>query len=120
LIGDRGARPVANGEGGSMSKRMLLLSAVLFLVTVATHSAFAQDQVAFDATHSVRDNLKALQAAGKAVELVLNNGKSYGGKLASVGDNAVVVTEISGREFYDALIVIDEIAAVELRVRGGR
>ena len=102
-----------------MNRRILfLLSALVLFVTIATRSSFAQEQTAFDATHSVRDNLKALQAAGKAVELVLNNGKSYGGKLASVGDNAVVVTEITGREFYDALIVIDEIAAVEMRVRG--
>ena len=102
-----------------MNKRIpFFASALLFVCTIATVPSFAQEQGGFDATHSVRDNLEKLKAAGKAVELVLKNGKSYGGKLASVGDHAVVVTEISGREFYDALVVIDEIAAVEMRVRG--
>ena len=102
-----------------MNKRILFCVSVSFLIcTVAARPSFPQEQSGFDATHSVRDNLKQLQSAGKAVDLVLRNGKSYGGKLGSVGDNAVVLTEITGREFYDALIVIEEIAAIEMRVRG--
>ena len=46
------------------------------------------------------------------------SGKSYRGKLAAVGDHAVVVSEITGREFFDALIVLEEITAVEVRARG--
>lgn len=66
---------------------------------------------------NMRDNLRHLAESGKRVELVLKNGKSYRGLLGAVGDHSVVVREIEGREFFDALVVIDEIAAVEVRVR---
>ena len=55
---------------------------------------------------------------GREVELVLSNGKSYRGKLGSVGNETVLLTQIAGKEFYDVLIVLGEVAAVELRVRG--
>ncbi len=69
------------------------------------------------ATETVHDTLVRLQAAKKPVELVLHNGKSYRGNIGSVGDHAVVVTEIQGREFFDAYILLDDITAVEVRAR---
>lgn len=55
---------------------------------------------------------------GRDVELVLANGKSYRGKLGTVGEDTVLLTQIAGKEFFDVLIVLDAVAAVELRVRG--
>lgn len=66
---------------------------------------------------SLRDALTRL-GEGRDVELVLTNGKSYRGKLGTVGSDTVLLTNIAGKEFYDVLIVLDEVAAVELRVRG--
>ena len=54
---------------------------------------------------------------GRDVELVLKNGKSYRGKLGTVGTATVLVTNLVGKEFYDVLIDLDEVAAVELRTR---
>ena len=70
-----------------------------------------------DPAASIADNLKKLLASGKSVELVLDNGKSYKGKLGAVGDHMVVVTELEGREFFDALVAIEQIAAIEVRAR---
>jgi hypothetical protein len=56
--------------------------------------------------------------AGRDVEIVLANGKSYRGKLGTVGKDTVLLTQIAGKEFYDVLIDLDAVAAVELRVRG--
>ena len=56
--------------------------------------------------------------AGRDVEIVLANGKSYRGKIGSVGKDTVLLTQIAGKEFYDVLIDLDAVAAVELRVRG--
>lgn len=70
-----------------------------------------------NAAAPIGDNLRRLQQSGKPVELVLENGKSYKGKLGTVGDHAVVVTQIEGREFFDALVLIEEIAAIEVRAR---
>jgi hypothetical protein len=65
---------------------------------------------------SMHDALAKL-GEGRDVELVLANGKSYRGKLGTVGTATVILTQIAGKEFYDVLIALDEIAAVELRVR---
>lgn len=56
--------------------------------------------------------------AGRDVEIVLANGKSYRGKLGTVGKDTVLLTQIAGKEFYDVLIDLEAVAAVELRVRG--
>jgi hypothetical protein len=68
------------------------------------------------ATGSIHDALGKL-GEGRDVELVLANGKSYRGKLGTVGADTVLVTNLVGKEFYDVLIKLDDVAAVELRVR---
>jgi hypothetical protein len=89
----------------------------LLLALAAPVRAQAPAEGPFNPATTVRDNLQRLQSGAKTVELLLKNGKSYKGKLASVGDHAVVVTQIEGREFFDALVLTDEIAAVEVRAR---
>ena len=67
---------------------------------------------------SMADNLRALSAAKKPVTVVLRGGeKAYTAKIGEVGDHYVLLAELSGKEFYDALVAIDEIAAVEVRAR---
>lgn len=84
----------------------------------ATAMAHAEDaKPGLVATGSIRDALTKLDA-GRDVELVLANGKSYRGKLGTVGNDTVLVTQIAGKEFYDVLIDLKTVAAVELRVRG--
>lgn len=93
-----------------------LLAAVLALGT--TGMAHAEEaKPGLVATGSIRDALTKLDA-GRDVELVLANGKSYRGKLGTVGTDTVLVTQIAGKEFYDVLIDLKTVAAVELRVRG--
>lgn len=70
-----------------------------------------------DALKSIEDNLAAL--AGKSVTLHLANGTTLSGKVAEVGAQQVRIAEISGKEYFDALVRIDAIIAVEVRARGG-
>jgi hypothetical protein len=63
--------------------------------------------------------LKRLE--GRPVKLRLaGSGDEIAGKVAKVGKDLVVLTELSGREFYDAAIRIDQVSAVVVQVRGGR
>jgi hypothetical protein len=55
--------------------------------------------------------------AGKPVTLLLRSGKEYGGTVGDVRGQSVVLKAISGKEFYDALVRIDDISAVEIRNR---
>lgn len=96
--------------------------ALALVVALGAERAAAQGgaagALALDATQSMRDNLVRVQSAKRSVELVLKNGKSYRGLVGGVGDHAILLTQIEGREFFDALIALDEIAALEMRVRG--
>ena len=56
-------------------------------------------------------------AAKKPVVALLKNGTSYRATIGSVGDHFVVLTQPAQKEFFDVLVAIDEIAALEVRAR---
>lgn len=61
---------------------------------------------------------EALQAqVGKPVTLVLTSGTELGGTVAGVRDGAVVLKGLTGKDFYDALVMLQHVAAVEVRAR---
>ena len=92
------------------------LCAVIHVIAAPLPAA-GESAPVLNASESLRDTLERLRAAGKPVELVLKNGKSYAGRLGAVGDRGVVVTEIRGKEFFDAYVVLDDVSAVEVRAR---
>ena len=94
-----------------------LLAATMVCGTITVAHAEDAPKPGLTTAGSLRDALTKL-GEGRDVEIVLTNGKSYRGKLGTVGNDTVILTQITGKEFYDVLIVLDEIAAVELRVRG--
>lgn len=96
---------------------LLLLAAILIGPASSVRAQSGGDAAVLNASQSMGDNLRHLAEAKKTVELVLRNGKSYKGKLGAVGDHSVVVTQIAGRDFFDALVLIDEIVAVEVQAR---
>ena len=55
---------------------------------------------------------------GKRVGLVLTTGPELSGVVTAVGDHVVHISELSGREFLDAVIPLDRISAVVIRARG--
>ena len=65
------------------------------------------------------DDMDAVLSAhkGQRVTLILESGKELSGKVASVNEDAVHLMELSGMEFYDAVIELDAIEAVIVRVR---
>jgi hypothetical protein len=54
---------------------------------------------------------------GKRVGLVLTTGPEIAGVVTTVGDNVVHLTEVTGRELFDAVVTLDKIGAVVVRVR---
>lgn len=58
--------------------------------------------------------------AGKRVKVKLLSGQDLDGVVGPIGSYAVTLTELTGMEFYDATIRLDQIAAVIVRVRGVR
>lgn len=80
-------------------------------------AAVGAAQSPLNAQASMRDNLNLLMAAKKPVVVLLKNGTSYRATIGSVGDHFVVLTQPAQKEFFDVLVAIDEIAALEARAR---
>ena len=101
-----------------MTRTRMMRTAFLagLLLAATAVPARADDKPGLSTAGGMREALAKL-GEGREVEVVLSNGKSYRGKLGSIGTETVIVTQIAGKEFYDVLIELDEVAAVELRVR---
>jgi hypothetical protein len=65
------------------------------------------------------ETVKTLLAdrAGKTVILLLDSGQELSGKVAAVSDAMVHLTQLTGREFFDAAVRLDTVAGVIVRVR---
>lgn len=69
----------------------------------------------FDVNTSIKDNLAALK--GKSVTVTLSSGQAITGTVADVKGNLLHLSKISQKDFYDALVAVDHIAAIEARAR---
>jgi hypothetical protein len=70
----------------------------------------------FETDQSLADNLKLY--TGKDVYVHLRSGKTVQGYVKSVGSHLLHLEKLSGRDFYDALVRIEDISAFEARFRG--
>ena len=84
---------------------------------VFSPSAVFAEEVKFEANDSasIKSNLEAF--VGKTVELKLASGGEIAGVVASVGREVVHLQALTGKEFYDAVVRIDQISAVVARVK---
>lgn len=98
--------------------RAIISAAVVICMTIAftgvVPRALAQaGQVDLNAADAMRQTLQ--QQVGKRVKLKLSSGQDLEGQLAKVGTQAVALTELTGVEFFDATVRLDEVAAVIVR-----
>ena len=78
----------------------------------------AKVEVKLNADFGIGDTLKTFKGTKKRVTLMLNNGVSYNGAVAEVGTHFVVLSQLGGgRDFFDALIRLDQISALEVQAR---
>ena len=102
-----------------MSVRRSLSAAVLTLALalgagVPVASVHAQQSEASAANPgSIRQALE--QQLGKRAKLKLVSGQDLEGKIAEVSDEVVIVSELTGMEFFGATVRLDQVAAVIVR-----
>jgi hypothetical protein len=97
---------------------MRLPSIVLALslaVCLSASAVAAQDKLEVKSADTVKSVLE--RHAGKRVGVVLHTGQELTGVVTSVGDKVVHLSELSGREFFDAVVSLDRIGAVVIRTR---
>jgi hypothetical protein len=98
------------------------LSAAVAAVTLALVLCLpASDAPAQDAALDVKsgDTIRSIleRQMGKRVALVLTTGPELAGVVKIVGDKVVQLSALSGREFYDAVVSLDHVGAVIVKVR---
>jgi predicted NAD/FAD-binding protein len=100
---------------------MRLVTAITTAAMVATASLAPVAVLAQDARLEVRtgDTVKSLlqRQMGKRVTLVLTTGPEFAGVVSAVGDQVVHLTGLTGREFFDAVVSLEHVGAVLVRVR---
>ncbi len=100
-----------------MTVRNALVAVAFAVVTLSGSAAIAQE-----ARFELRDGdtVKAVleRQVGKRVSLVVPSSPEITGVVTRVGDRVVHLSELAGREFFDAVVSLDRISAVVIRVRG--
>ena len=91
-------------------RRWIATAGMLLATAVVTHA-----QEASFPPGGMGEALKS--RIGKPVVLQLTSGTTIGGTIAEMRDLTVVIKGITGREFSDAMIRLDQIAVVEVKVR---
>ena len=101
-------------------KRFLGILTVALCVGL-TSLAMAKEQggkkVKLNASIGISDTLKQAQSAKMSVTVYLRGGEKLQGKVADVSSSQVVLAELANRDFYDALVLIADISAIEVRAR---
>jgi hypothetical protein len=88
----------------------------IIVAAVTCSSLLAQEKAALQPNATVLSILQS--STGKTVELRLNSGEKIGGKVEQVNDNLVLLSHLTGAEFFDGFINVKDISAVVIRTAG--
>ena len=102
----------------SKSIMIVLFSFILLVVSplsIAGPKVIPVDEVNYIINASMMDNLNNF--TGKNVTLTLDGGKTLTGVVKSVGSHLIHLEKIERKEFFDSLIRIDSIQAIEVQFR---
>jgi hypothetical protein len=86
------------------------------LIKVGGVVAAGTEAVQFNVSTSMADNLSLLK--GKTVTVYLVSGQTITGTVNDVKGNLLHLGKLSQKDFFDALIAVDRISAIDARVRG--
>lgn len=88
--------------------KALSMPVAALALCVTSLSAMAKDEV-------MAGVLK--ERSGKNVTVVLTSGTELTGKIDNVGNNTLRLSELSGKEYFDAVVDLDDVSAVIFRSR---
>lgn len=93
----------------------LLMVSIFFLIQPAHAEGQTKQYVQLNAEITLADNLLALK--GKTVTIYMTSGQGMTGIVKDVKDHLLHLEKISQKEFYDSIIRLDIISAIEARAR---
>lgn len=96
-------------------KQLVLCVVLLAGVSSAVWAADKKGSYVIRPTDSMRAILES--DVGLPVKLRLRSGNEISGTVTRVGNGIVQISEVSGMEFYDAIVNIDDISALLIKAR---
>jgi hypothetical protein len=75
----------------------------------------ASEVISYNVNFSLADNLKSL--VGKKISVTLDSGTTFTGIVKEVGTHLVHLEKLTGKEYFDALLRIEKISAIDTKVR---
>ena len=94
-------------------KYLLVFASLLF--AVISPISFAQSKIDLQPNDTMRTVLE--KHVGQPVDLRLKSGEKLGGKLEKVTDKLVHLSQLSGAEYFDGVVDLNDIAAVAVRTK---
>jgi hypothetical protein len=88
------------------------------IVALSLLPASAADEQKFEMRSEESVKTVLADAVGKQVTLLMASGQEVTGVVVKVGDHAVHLTRLAGRDFFDAVILLERVDGVALKVRG--
>jgi len=74
------------------------------------------EEISYDVHSFLADNLRSL--IGKKVYVALDSGNTFAGFVKEVGSDLIHLEKLDGKDYFDALIKIESINAIDTRFRG--
>jgi hypothetical protein len=97
---------------------ILLLSAGVLAVcptAMAAANVKTIEGMKYNVGASLQDNLQSL--VGKKVYVTMDSGKTFAGFVKQVGNHFVHLEKLDGKDFFDALIRIEDISVIDAKFR---
>ncbi|MDY6973659.1 MAG: hypothetical protein SV775_15245 [Thermodesulfobacteriota bacterium] len=100
-----------------ISLSVLFYTSILVTPTAveARPKVVAVEGMSFCVNSSMADNLKSL--TGNKVYVTLDSGKCFAGFVKGIGDHLVHLEKLEGKDYFDVLICIEDISAIDARFR---
>ena len=97
---------------------LVMASASLLTLPAITHAAqelVPVEGANYNVSDSMSNNLRLLR--GKKVNVTLDSGNTMSGVVKDVGDKLVHIEKLDGKEYFDGLVRIDSIDAIDIQFR---
>ena len=98
-----------------MTLRRVTIVMMLTVVLAAGTVSAAEGDLDVSPPDAIAGNLQ--KQVGKRVTLKLTSGQDVEGTVAKVGPTAVQLSQLAGKEFFDAVVRLDHVSALIVRTK---
>ena len=111
----QGKAKIVSSFGITIALGVLILCFTLPMEVAAGPKVVDIEGISYNVNSSLSDNLKSL--VGKKVSVTIVSGKTLSGFVKEVGIHLIHLEKLEGKDYFDALIRIENISAIEAMFR---